>query len=168
MIEEQALVTGEDREALYFRITAGGACDKCSIREACFRNNGSIRVARERLALFEAEPFASDRGAGTAGSEGGAATSSATAAIHPGAKVTLRVPQASVLGLTAVVYGVPLIAFLIGVVSGHVWLFSALAEGARAVASFGLGAGLLAAAGLVTIFTDRRLSRRLHYEVVHS
>lgn len=171
MIEERAVITGSDSETISFRITGSGACDACSIREACFRNEGTVRLARERVSFCG--PTALNRtrhdqvGRDNTGQAGLGAPQRDPEARAPtaGQAVTLRIPHASVLGLTAIVYGVPLVAFLAGLLLGHAVLFDELVEEARALASFGLGLGGLFVAGLVTVFTDRRLSRRVRYEV---
>lgn len=86
---------------------------------------------------------------------------------HPvrvGQHVHLRVSGVSLLGATSVVYGVPLVALFAGLVGGYAG-FRFLGEDAAIGISAGLGFLLLFLAGFVVRALDRRLGRRVRYDI---
>ncbi|MFP4374529.1 MAG: SoxR reducing system RseC family protein [Spirochaetaceae bacterium] len=141
MIEESAVVRHSDDDRVVFQIIRTGACDACSIREQCYRNDGVVSVPRDHV---------SGVGAGRLGSS------------EP---VKLRIRNTSVLGLTAVVYGLPLLAFFAGLLFGHYVLFPEAGEALRALGAFAVAAGMLAAAGVAINRFDRRVAGSVRYEV---
>jgi positive regulator of sigma E activity len=79
--------------------------------------------------------------------------------------VRLRIRNASVLGLSAVVYGLPLLAFVIGLVLGYFVLFPGLGPTYQPLGAFGVAVGFLALAGAVISRFDRQVQDRVSYEV---
>ncbi len=70
-------------------------------------------------------------------------------ALEAGDTVRLEMRHGTVLKATAWVYGIPLVAILIGVFAGHQWLFASSPEPARVLLSVGLGAAMMVGAGRV-------------------
>jgi len=78
-------------------------------------------------------------------------------------QVTMR--NVSVLGVTAILYGLPLLAVLGGILLGYFALFAGLGEDARVLASVGVGAGFLAVVGFAIARIDRKVSSRITYAI---
>lgn len=140
MIEEKAFVESSDSRQVTFRIIRTGACDVCSIREQCYRNDGVVSVPRAQVQGLD-----------------GAAARTET--------VKLRIPNTSVLRLTGIVYGFPLVAFFAGLLLGYYLFFPGVGENMQALGSFGTGAALLALAGFGIYRFDRRVARAVRYVV---
>lgn len=81
--------------------------------------------------------------------------------LEPGAHVRLEMQQGTVLKATAWVYGIPLIAVLLGTVAGHTWLFADYAEQPRVLLSFALGVGLMLGAGFILARLNDWIGNRL-------
>lgn len=141
MIEEKAFVESSDGGQVTFRIIRTGACDACSIREQCYRNDGVVSVPRSQVQ----------------GLDGAAVASTET--------VKLRIPNTSVLRLTGLVYGLPLVAFFAGLLLGYYLIFPGVGENMQALGSFVTGAALLGLAGFGIYRFDRRVARAVRYVV---
>lgn len=77
--------------------------------------------------------------------------------------VELEISHTSILGLSALIYGVPLAGLLAGVLAGYYGLFAGLAETGKTLASVGSGIALLGLCALVVRFAGRRISDRIEY-----
>ncbi|MFO8065685.1 MAG: SoxR reducing system RseC family protein [Spirochaetia bacterium] len=141
MIEEQAIVQHTDDRHVVFQIVRTGACDVCSIREQCYRNDGVVSVPRSHV-----------HGADARGLD---ATDS----------VNLRIRNTSVLGLTGIVYGIPLVAFFAGLLLGHFVLFAGAGPTLQPLGAFASAMAGLGAAGWGIKRYDRRVSGSVRYEV---
>lgn len=138
MIEESAVVRHTDEGNVVLQIKRTGACGVCEIREQCYRNDGVISVPRNRI-------------------HGTLASTDET--------VRLRIRNTSVLRLTAVVYGVPLVAFFGGLLAGYYLLFPHASEAMQALGSFATALLALGAAAFGIKRFDRRVAATVHYEV---
>ena len=78
-----------------------------------------------------------------------------------GDHVRLEMRRGTVLKATAWVYGIPLVAVVLGTVLGHNWLFAARPEEPRVLLSFALGVGLMLAAGFVLAKLNDWIGTRL-------
>lgn len=79
--------------------------------------------------------------------------------------VELEIEHTSILGLSALMYGLPLAGLLAGVLSGYYGLFAVLAETGRTLASVATGLALLSVCALVVRLVGRRISDRIEYRV---
>ena len=147
MIEEDALVKHAGDDSVVFQVIQTGPCNECSIREYCYRNDGFMSVERGRLKGADAE---------------------ALAGVRQDTPVKLRIPNTSILGLTSVVYGVPLLAFVGGLLLGYFGLFGAAGSELQALGAFGTAVAFLSAAGFGISRFDKKVARRLQYEVALS
>ncbi|MFO7850354.1 MAG: SoxR reducing system RseC family protein [Spirochaetia bacterium] len=141
MIEEKASVVEVGPEDVSFRVTGEEACETCDLSEQCYRDGGLIRIPRSELRGLEPE------------------------ALSPGRMVKLLMEQTSLLGLTGVVYGVPMALFVVGLLLGFYLLFAGTGEAARALGSFGTGVLLVALSWTTIVGLDRRAARRIRYRV---
>jgi positive regulator of sigma E activity len=141
MIEERALVQHSDEKQVVFQIIRTGACDVCSIREQCYRNDGVVSVPRDHVSGVE------------------------TGRLAPSEPVKLRIRNTSVLGLTAIVYGLPLLAFFVGLLFGNFVLFPDAGPTLQPLGAFATAAGLLGLAGYGIYRFDRRVAGSVRYEV---
>ncbi len=141
MIDETAVVRSSSERSIEVQIMAPGVCDACEIREQCFRNDGLISVPRHRLS----NPDQIDIAAGT--------------------RIRLRIANSSVLAVTAIVYGVPLLSFMIGLFIGYDVVFVRSTETLRALASFALATGTTLLAGIGILYFDRRVAGNIRYQV---
>jgi positive regulator of sigma E activity len=141
MIEERASVEEVGEEQVAFRVSGEEACEACDIAEQCYRDGGFIRVPRAKLR-------------GLAPDE-----------LTPGRNVKLFMEQTSLLGLTGVVYGVPLLLFAVGLLAGFYLLFPDAGEAGRALGSFGTGVLLVALSWAAIVRLDRRAARRIRYRI---
>lgn len=88
----------------------------------------------------------------------------ASAALEPGRPVRLTMRRGTVLKATAWVYGIPLVAVVLGTLAGHSWLFANRPEEPRVLLSFALGVGLMGLAGLVLAKLNDWVGTRLTIE----
>ncbi|NBC29569.1 MAG: hypothetical protein GVY29_06205 [Spirochaetes bacterium] len=159
MIEEQAIVQSCDDRQVVFQIIRTGACDACSLREQCYRNDGVVTVPRAQVRGLggwprtERAPGAAEAGAETGGAAG------------VGESVSLRIPNTSTLRLTGIVYGLPLMAFLIGLLLGYYLLFPQAGPTGQPLGAFASAALLMGATGLGIYRFDRRVAAAVRYEV---
>jgi len=90
-----------------------------------------------------------------------------TVPLEPGVResdrVRLTITNTSVLGLSALMYGVPLVAVLAGIILGYYLFFPSLAETARTLATMGSGFGLMAVAALVVHHAGKRVAGSIEY-----
>jgi positive regulator of sigma E activity len=147
MIEEDALVKHAGDDSVVFQVIQTGPCNECSIREYCYRNDGFMSVERGRLKGADAEALAS---------------------VRQDTPVKLRIPNTSILGLSSVVYGVPLLAFVGGLLLGYFGLFGGAGSELQALGAFGTAVAFLSAAGFGISRFDKKVARRLQYEVALS
>ncbi|HUX19632.1 MAG TPA: SoxR reducing system RseC family protein [Spirochaetia bacterium] len=82
--------------------------------------------------------------------------------------VHFSISNASVLKVTALVYGVPLLGVMGGIILGYLLLFRSLADDPRTLASVGLGVFLFLAGGFLVSRLDAILKNRLSYSVVRA
>jgi positive regulator of sigma E activity len=144
MIDELASVVEVGQEQVTFRVTGEEACETCDLAEQCYRDGGLLRISREELRGLPAEQ------------------------LYPGRRVRLQMEHTSLLGLTGVVYGLPLLIFAAGLLAGYFLLFPDAGEAGRALGSFGSGAVLVALAWALIVRLDRRAARRIRYRVQSS
>lgn len=78
-------------------------------------------------------------------------------------RVHLEIEKASVLGLSAIVYGLPLVALFAGVLAGYYGFFAHAGEGARVLGSFVLSIALVVASAVAVRHLSRRLTQRVEY-----
>jgi hypothetical protein len=71
------------------------------------------------------------------------------------------IENAGVLGVSALLYGVPLAATLAGILVGYYLLFDGMGEDPRVLLSFAVGVGMLAGSGLLIAAVDRRWRTRV-------
>ena len=141
MIEESALVRHTDDEQVVFQIIRTGACDACSIREQCYRNDGVVSVPRDHVSGVDNTRLSSSE------------------------PVKLKIRNTSVLGLTAIVYGVPLLAFFAGLLFGNFVLFPDAGPTLQPLGAFATAAAMLGLAGYGIYRFDRRVAGTVRYEV---
>jgi sigma-E factor negative regulatory protein RseC len=83
-----------------------------------------------------------------------------------GDQVRLQMRRGTVLKATAWVYGIPLVAIVLGILAGYMWLFAAQPEQPRVLLSFALGVGLMAAAGFLLARLNTWVAGRLTIRAV--
>ena len=83
-------------------------------------------------------------------------------------QVRFSISNASVLKISALVYGLPLIGVLAGIIAGYLLLFRSMADDPRILASVGLGISLFLAAGYIVSRLDRVMKSRLSYDIVRA
>lgn len=147
MIEEKAVVVAADERWLQLRVSGEEACETCDLSEQCYRDGGLLRIDRRHI-----------RGSAVDAAQG-------IDGLGPGRTVKLTMENTSLLALTGVVYGVPLLLFALGLAGGYFLLLPDAGEAVRALGSFAAGLGLVAAAWLLIVRLDRRMARRIRYRV---
>jgi positive regulator of sigma E activity len=85
----------------------------------------------------------------------------APADVEPEDTVRVIIENASVLGISALLYGVPLVATLAGILAGYYLLFGGMREDPRVLLSFAVGVGTLAGSGFLIAAFDRRRRNRV-------
>jgi positive regulator of sigma E activity len=128
-------------EQVTFRVTGEEACETCEMAEQCYRDGGLLRIPNREL-----------RGYPVSG-------------LRHGQMVRLQMEHTSLLGLTGVVYGLPLALFAAGLLAGYFLLFPDAGEAGRALGSFASGVLVVAAAWAAIVRLDRRAARRIRYRV---
>lgn len=78
-------------------------------------------------------------------------------------RIHLSIENTSVLGLSAVVYGIPLAALFVGLLTGYYGIFAEAIESTRVLASFALAVVLVAASALAVRLIGRRLTGSVEY-----
>ena len=141
MIEERASVVEVGDEQVAFRVTGEEACETCDLGEQCYRDGGLLRVPRGKLRGLSSQD------------------------LSPGRSVKLFMEQTSLLGLTGVVYGLPMLLFVAGLLAGFFLVFPSSGEAVRALGSFGTGILCVALSWKVIVRLDRRAAGRIHYRV---
>ncbi len=144
MIEEKAVIESCDEHWLQVRVSGEEACETCDLAEQCYRDGGLLKIARSHL-------------------RGPLAETPET--ITPGRTIKLTMENTSLLGLTGVVYGLPLLLFAFGLGIGFYWLFPDAGEAGRALGSFAAGLLLVAVAWLPIVRLDRRMAQRVRYRI---
>ena len=139
MIEEKAAVVEVGQEQVVFRVTGEEACESCDLSEQCYRDGGLLRISRSGLNGIPIEE------------------------LTPGKTVKLKMENTSLLGLTGIVYGIPLALFVGGLLIGNFFLFSQAAEAGRALGSFATGVVLVAVSWLPIVRLDKKTARRVRY-----
>ncbi|MGM0432009.1 MAG: SoxR reducing system RseC family protein [Spirochaetota bacterium] len=147
MIEEKAVVVHADDQWLQVRVSGEEACETCDLAEQCYRDGGLLKIARKHILgpLVQASGEADK--------------------LKPGRTIKLTMKHTSLLSLTGVVYGVPLLLFAVGLTVGYYLLLPEAGEAGRALGSFAAGLGLVALAWLPIYRLDRRMARRIRYWV---
>jgi positive regulator of sigma E activity len=141
MIDERASIVEVDPEQVTFRVTGEEACETCDLAEQCYRDGGLLRIARQELRGLQAD------------------------ALYPGRMVRLQMEHTSLLGLTGVVYGVPMALFTAGLLAGYFLFFPGAGEAGRALGSFATGVVFVAISWLFIVRLDRRAARRIRYRI---
>jgi positive regulator of sigma E activity len=139
MIEEKAVVVGADDQWLQVRLSGEKACEACDLAEQCYRDGGLLKLDLKRV-----------RG---------------PAGLKPGSTIMVTMEHASLLSLTGVVYGIPLLLFALGLAAGYYLLLPEVGEAGRALGSFAAGIGLVAAAWIPICRLDRRMARQVRYRI---
>lgn len=85
----------------------------------------------------------------------------APAEVQPQDTVRVVIENAGVLGISALLYGVPLAATLAGILAGYYLLFGGMGEDPRVLLSFAVGVGMIAVSGVFIAAVDRRRSGRV-------
>ncbi|MEX2442514.1 MAG: SoxR reducing system RseC family protein [Alkalispirochaeta sp.] len=141
MIDETAVVRSYSERSIEFQILTSGACDACEIREHCYRNDGLLSVPRDRLS----NPYHVD--------------------MVSGMRIGLRIANTSMLGVTGIVYGIPLAVFIIGLFVGYEMIFTRSTEILRALSSFVLAISATFGVGFVISRFDGKVAANLRYDV---
>jgi positive regulator of sigma E activity len=81
-----------------------------------------------------------------------------------GSAVRLRVKGVSLLGATAVAYGIPLVSLFLGLVVGYA-LFLPLGESSAAGLASLIGIACLIVSGFIVKSLDRRLGPKVRYDI---
>ena len=144
MIEEKAVVVDSDDQWLQVRFSGEEACETCDLAEQCYRDGGLLKIARTHLRGPLAE---------------------SPEAITPGRTISLTMENTSLLSLTGIVYGVPLLLFAAGLGLGYYVILPEAGEAGRALGAFAAGLLLVAAAWLPIVRLDRRMARRIRYRI---
>jgi sigma-E factor negative regulatory protein RseC len=97
MIEEQVVVTSMTKEGAWVEGIQQSACGSCSAKAGCGQHAMSQLGKRVTLWL----PLENDE------------------AFHIGQQVVVGLPEGAILRSTLVLYGIPLIALVIGAIIGH-------------------------------------------------
>lgn len=139
MIDEYGVVVEEQDGKIAVEVGAEGSCEACPVRNACYQNGTIVWIPRNE--------------------ESGAL------AVRRGDHVHFTVENTSVLKVSALVYGVPLVAVLAGILGGYLWLFRALPENPRVGLSFLVAVALFVLSGFLIVRIDRRSKERLVYTV---
>jgi positive regulator of sigma E activity len=145
VIEEKAVVVKADEQWLQVRVSGEQACEACDLAEQCYRDGGIMKLARKHVR-------------GPALDAAGSLDK-----LKPGSAIKLTMEQTSLLSLTGIVYGIPLLLFSAGLAAGYYLLLPEAGEAGRALGSFAAGVGLVAAAWLPIYRLDRRMAHRIRY-----
>ena len=137
MVEAEYGIVREVTEAPHgprygIEITVPGVCDRCVIKENCYGKGAMVW-----------------------------ASAAAAAELEPGRAVRLIMRPGTVLKATSWVYGIPLVAVVVGTLVGHNWLFASRPEEPRVLLSFALGVGLMGLAGFVLARLNHWVGNRL-------
>lgn len=145
VIEEKAVVIKTDDQWLHVRVSGEEACETCDLAEQCYRDGGIMKLARKHVRGPVLDAAGSlDK-------------------LEPGSTIKLTMEQTSLLTLSGIVYGVPLLLFTVGLAAGYYLLLPEAGEAGRALGSFAAGVGLVAAAWLPIYRLDRRMASRIRY-----
>ena len=79
--------------------------------------------------------------------------------------VRFSITNASVLKISALVYGLPLLGVLGGILVGYLWLFRSFASDPKTLLSVALGVALFLASGFLVSRLDSRIKNRLSYTI---
>ena len=139
MIEEKAAVVEVGQDHVVFRVTGEEACESCDLSEQCYRDGGLLRISRSGLKGIPADELTTGR------------------------TVKLKMENTSLLGLTGIVYGIPLALFVCGLLIGNFLLFSQAGEAGRALGSFATGVILVAVFWLPIVRLDKKTAGRVRY-----
>lgn len=85
--------------------------------------------------------------------------------IHAGDHVRFSISNASVLKISALVYGIPLAAVLAGILGGYLWLFHSFGSDPKTLLSVAVGAVLFLISGFVISRLDPHIRDGLSYTV---
>ncbi len=80
-------------------------------------------------------------------------------------RVRLSIRNASVLQISALVYGAPLVALVVGIAAGYLLLFPSFPEDARILLSVAIGGALFALSALFVGRTGRRINAKLEHRI---
>lgn len=142
MITEKARVEEVHPGEVIFRVSEDEACRSCEMKDECYRVEGRLPVPANRL-----------RGL-------------APGDLQPGDSVKLTMEGTSLFKLSGIIYGIPLILFLGGLLGGWQFLAPALGllgENARPLLAFASGILAVALPWLLIVRLDRRSARRIIY-----
>ncbi len=83
-------------------------------------------------------------------------------------RVHLSIERTSVLGLSALVYGVPLVALFVGLFAGYYGVFRFAQDSVRALGSFAAAIVLVALSAIVVRAIGRRLTGQVEYRTTRA
>lgn len=135
MIEEYAVVEKIRDDSVDLKIRIPEHCDQCSIRENCYSRGNRLTVPIEE----------------------------SMNGISENDTVKVAIANTSVLGLTALIYGVPLIGFLVGVLGAYYGLPANFSDALRSLIAVGSGGILLVICGLLVRTAEKHISSRVRY-----
>ncbi|HUZ17419.1 MAG TPA: SoxR reducing system RseC family protein [Spirochaetia bacterium] len=139
MIDEYGVVVQDKGGKLAIEIGAEGSCAACPVHDNCYQNGNVLWVPRSE-----------EIGSGH---------------LRIGDHVHFTVANASVLKVSALVYGVPLVAVLAGIAVGYLWLFRSFAENPRVGMSVLIAAALFVLSGVFISRLDKAMKSRMVYSV---
>ena len=88
--------------------------------------------------------------------------------IGAGDHVRFSISNTSVLKISALVYGIPLLAVLAGILGGYLWLFRSLSSDPKTLLSVAVGAALFVLSGFVISRLDPRIRNGLSYSIARA
>lgn len=88
--------------------------------------------------------------------------------IGRGDRVRFSISNGSVLKISALVYGVPLLAVLAGILAGYLWLFRSMPSDPKTLLSVAVGAALFLASGFVISRLDPHIRDGLSYSITRA
>lgn len=111
MIEEQVVVTATTPEGAWVEGIQQSACGSCSAKAGCGQHTMSQLGKKVTLWL----PFDSQFASASGVSEEGLSINS----LSVGQQIVVGLPEGAILRSTLVLYGVPLLALVLGAILGH-------------------------------------------------
>ncbi len=146
MIEELAVVENIGADHMELRVSHPEQCESCAIRGSCYGGRDATREGESGTELTE-RLLSVPRENG----------------IQVGDEVRVTIENTSILGLSALIYGVPLAGLLVGIVSGYYALFGSLGDTARTLGSLGTGLVIMGICALVVRKVGKRITSNIAY-----
>ncbi|HUX14246.1 MAG TPA: SoxR reducing system RseC family protein [Spirochaetia bacterium] len=146
MIEELATVESIGTDQMELRVSHPEQCESCAIRGNCYA--GLDRTA--------------EGGSGTELTERHLSVPRENG-ICVGDQVRVTIENTSILGLSALIYGVPLAGLLVGIITGYYALFVSLHELGRTLGSLGTGLAIMGTCAMVVRLIGKRITSNIAY-----